>query len=219
MPNSPELAFGSRPSTKPPPYSEFEHVDNQDKKFVLYLANCDTVDTTARKSRTSEISVPVEKLEDGEKPCMKIGCKDVQRRISVAGKRNRDEREDLAYEQQTVEEELYSLEDTANGLEEDCNRCEADANNLENEKNEVLSKLGLAKDRNASLKEEEKLVISKILLAENERTIWKSNVNALAKIISNLMWKGQRMLTATLSQTCHNLTQTLSQTRSTSEAT
>lgn len=101
----PELAFGGRTSTKAPPYSAIEHVDVQDQSFVLFLANCDAVDTTIRKQRTSSgpsSSIKVEGLQEGEKPCMKNGCIDVQRRITVAGKKNRDEREDLAYEQQVI---------------------------------------------------------------------------------------------------------------------
>ena len=107
----PVLAFGGPTSTRPPPYSAIEHVDVQDQSFVLFLANCDAVDTTIRKQRASSepsSSIKMEGLQEGEKPCTKTACIDLLRRINVAGKKNRDEREDLAYEQQVYSRTVLS---------------------------------------------------------------------------------------------------------------
>ena len=195
------LAFGSRPSTKPPPYSEIEHIDNQDIKFALYLANVDSEDTTVRRQRKTEdndstTSTKVEKQEEAEKKCARPGCLDVIRKINTAGKKNRDEREDIAFEQQVADDECGELEEHANSLDEECNKLDSDTNNFESTKTDMNNRLESAISRQVFLSKETIELNRKLMVAQTERSQLKSQIKSLVKTISNLMWKGKRLSTA-----------------------
>jgi len=197
----------NRPTTKPPPYSEFEHIGETDKKFALYLANCDTVDTTIRRPRKTEVAdlespVKIEKIvEEGEKACQKLGCKEIIRKINAAGKKNRDERDDLAHEQRRIDDDLNELEDNANSLEEEANRIDSQAQNFQMIKSDLDAKLISAVSKNKSLEKEMAQLNTKIMLAEQEKRNIKNSLKDLVKTLSNLMWKGKRLSTAEESAT------------------
>ena len=199
---SPVSAFGSRVTNKIPPFSEIEHISNQDKLFAMYLANIDTDDTTIRVNKSKETSnLNVNRNDDSESvssenKCTNIACQEVIRKINVAGKKNRTERDDLAYEQSNVNLELNDLEDILGSLEAECNKIDNDAQSFESTKTEMISKLGKLEAKKKYTEKETQDLNSKIMMAETERGTLKNKVQDLSKMLSNLMWKGKRVATA-----------------------
>jgi hypothetical protein len=195
-----ELAFGSRPTTKPPPYSEVEHIGVEDLKFALYLANCDTEDTTVRKTRDINSIGPsttaAVKMDEGENKCTRPGCLDVIRRINAAGKKNRDEQADILFEQKIADDDLKDVEALVAGLEEDFARVEADTNNYEMNKSEMAASLKNASEKKQRLLKDNLDLANRIMVAQSEKSKRTLEIQSLAHTISNLMWRGKRLTTA-----------------------
>jgi len=173
----------------------------------LYLANCDTVDTTIRRPRRAEVAetespVKIEKIvEEGEKACPRFGCKEIIRKINAAGKKNREERDDLAHEQHKVDDELNELDDNANNLEDEANKVDAQTQSFRSTKSEADAKFIGAAARKKFLEKEMAELNTKIMLAEQEKGNMKNLLKDLVKTLSNLMWKGKRLSTAEESAT------------------
>lgn len=193
-----ELAFGSRPTKKPPPYSEIEHIGVEDIKFALYLANCDTEDTTVRRSRSTDESPSVyaPKKEEGENKCTRPGCLDIIRKINASGKKNKDERNDIYCEQQIADEELKDIEAFAKGLEEEFAKVESDSNSFEVNKTEVSTKFKEMTSKKEAILKSNLDLTNRIMIAQSERSKCIQNIQVLSQTISNLMWKGKRLSTA-----------------------
>ena len=113
-PEKPHFAFGSIPNTRPPPYSDLAHLSNeQDQRFVMALASIQIPEKpiVIRPPReqsepvipASEILKDLPQAEEGVKPCARIDCKEIIRKILNSTKRNRDERDDINYDMQVLQ--------------------------------------------------------------------------------------------------------------------
>lgn len=147
-----------RVTDRPPPYSEVEHIAIADQSFALFLANVDPSKKVGREPNTNSgenSTAPLRPMTadtEGEKPCQKLACRKVMTDINTAFKRNRDERVDLAFEQEEIDFENRGLEETISGLEEDVVKIESEVQSLEKSKTDSETKVKTNTERREFLR-------------------------------------------------------------------